>query len=111
MKNENAYKGKNRALDCNYVRYLVAIDKIPDFLLDRHTFIIFDGPCVIIRVLAGQELQIGRDKDVAPCTIVLTTRRQVCVCIFLLVACCDMLGGWWCRVFKLDNSLVYKLVR
>ena len=109
MKNENTYEGKNRAWDCNYVRYLVA--KIPDFLLDRHTFVIVDGPCVIIRVLAGQELQIGRDKGAVSCTIVLTTRRQVCVCIFLLVACCDMLGGWWCRVFKLDNSLVYKLVR
>ena len=29
----NTYKGKNRTLDCDYVRYLVSIDKVPNLLL------------------------------------------------------------------------------
>jgi hypothetical protein len=107
--NGNAYEGKNRALDCDYVWYLVAIDKVPDLLLDGHTFIIVDGPHIVIRVSASQVLQIGRDKDAAPCAIVLRTKREVRICIFLLTACRDMLGlrRWWCRVFKFDNSLAY----
>jgi hypothetical protein len=103
----NAYKGKNRALDCDYVRYLVSIDKVPDLLLDGDTFIIVDSPCVIIRVSAAEVLQVCRDKEAAPCTIFLTTRREMCICILLLTACCGTLGWWWCRVFKFDNSLAY----
>ena len=109
--NGNTYEGKNRALDCDYVWYLVSIDKVPDFLQDGHTFIIIDGPYVSIGVSAAQVLQIGRNKDAAPCAIVLTTRREVRISIFLLTAwqCCDTLGWSWCRVFKLDNSLGYNL--
>jgi hypothetical protein len=89
--------------------YLASIDKVPDCLLQGHTFIIGDGPCVIIRVSAGQVLQIGRDKDAAPCTIVLTAGRKLCVCVFLLTACRNTprLSGWWwwCRVLKFYDSL------
>jgi hypothetical protein len=101
--NGNAYESKNRSLDCDNVRHLIAIHKVPDFLLDRHTFIIIDGPCV--RVSAGQVLQIGRNKDAAPHAIVLTTIREVHICILLLTAC--TLGWWWCGMFNLDNSLGY----
>lgn len=107
--NGNTYKGKNRALDRDYVRYLVPIDKVPDFLLDGHSFIIVESPRVFIRlgvrVSAGQVLQIGRDKDAAPCAVVLTTRREMRICKFLLTTCHTL--GWargWC-VFNFDNSL------
>jgi hypothetical protein len=91
----NTYEGKNRAFDCDYVWYLVPIDKVPDFLLDGHSFIIVESPCVFIRVSAGQVLQVSRDKDAAPCAIVLTTARKVPICKFLLTACHATLGRWW----------------
>jgi hypothetical protein len=53
--NENAYQGKNGALDCDYVWYLVSIDKVPYLLLDGDTLIIADGPCVV-RASASQIL-------------------------------------------------------
>ena len=102
---EMLYKGENRSRDCDYVRNLVSINKIPYALLDNHTFIIRDDPG-IIRVSAGQILQIGRDKDTAPCAIGLTTDREVCICVFFLAAH-DTLGWWWCCVFKFDNSLAH----
>lgn len=93
------------------MRYLVSIDKVPDLLEDGYTFIVIDGPCIIIRVSAGQVMQIGRDKDAAPRAVVLTTRREVRIRIFLLTACRDKLGWWWGCVFKFDNRLDIYLVR
>ena len=104
-KKVNTYKGENGTLDCDYVWYLASIDKVPNFLLDGHTFIIIDSPSISIGVSAGQVLQVGRDEDAAPYAIILTTRREVCVCIFHFTACHDTLGWWWCHMFKLDNRL------
>ena len=106
-KKANTYKGKNRTLDCDYVRDLVSIDKVPNLLLDRHAFIIVDSPSISIRVSTGQVLQVGRNEGAAPCARILTTRREVRVCIFLFTACHDTLGWWWCRMFKLDNRLAH----
>ena len=103
---EMLYKSKNRSRDCDYMQNLVSVDKTPYILLNRHTFIIRNDPCVI-RVSACQILQISRDKDMVPCAIVLTTKREVCVCIFFVMSCCNMLRWWWCHVFKFYNSLVY----
>ena len=89
----DTHNGKDRALDCDYVWHPVPIDKIPDFLLDGHSFIIVGGPCVFIRVSAGQVLQIGRDKDAVPCTIVLTTKREVPICNFKFLLMANMLGS------------------
>jgi hypothetical protein len=93
--NENTYESENRALDRDYVWYPVPIDKVPDFLLDGHSFIVIvNSPCVFIRVSAGQVLQIDRDKDAAPCTIILTTRRKVHICKFLLTCHDSDTLGW-----------------
>lgn len=88
------------------MRNLVSVDKVPYVLLNRHTFIIRNDPCVI-RVSASQILEIGRDKDTAPCAIVLTTKREVRICIFFLTSCCDTLRWWRCLVFKFYDSLAH----
>jgi hypothetical protein len=106
-KKVNTYKGKDGTLDCDYVRYLVSIDKVPNLLLDRYTFIVADSPSISIRVSTGQVLQVGRNEGAAPYARILTTRREVRVCIFLFTACHDTLGWWWCCMFKLDNRLAH----
>ena len=101
-----AYEGENRALDCNYVRNTLPVNEVPDLLLDGHGVTIVDSPGVFLGISAGQVFQIGRDKDTAPCAIVLTTKRKMHICKFLLTA--TLFGsGWQCHVFKFDNSLAY----